>query len=73
MNNSLPYRDGKPLFKFWNWFRREATGPVPKLNGCRHSLPPYAQWKFIESASYRAATACHIFSCEMGPLTLDAI
>gem|GEM_PF-4789149 len=29
-------------FKFGNWFRRKATGTAPKLNGCRHSLPPHA-------------------------------
>gem|GEM_PF-6261174 len=39
---SLSQRDKDRDFKFGNWFRREATGPIPKLNGCRHSLPPHA-------------------------------
>ncbi|WP_231863585.1 hypothetical protein, partial [Cephaloticoccus capnophilus] len=31
--HSLSQRDRGNAFKFGNWFRREATGPIPKLNG----------------------------------------
>gem|GEM_PF-3201312 len=43
-------------FKFGNWFRRKATGAVPKLNGCRHSLPPHAQWAVSDRFHFGALT-----------------
>jgi len=43
----LSQRDKGRDFKFGNWFRREATEPIPKLNGCSDTLPPHAQWEAL--------------------------
>jgi len=48
------FATGGSAFKFGISLSRDSALRNPKLNGCRHSLPPHAQWK--SEAHWRAVS-----------------